>query len=572
MPTKVAFFSVVSLALIGAVFGAYLLYQGRGGEGVEITIDVPERLAVGEPFTATVSVGNTSDNVLNKADLRFELPPGVVFAGEAPGKTLTSKALNTIGPGSLIEQDFDLVALTGSTTIRELAATLSYLPGSLTSRFERSVQKTISIEGSSLTLDLASPSQVFSGETFQIEIRYRNVSPIDMDGLTLAMHYPPGFVFSSASPKPDQGTNTWNLGGLHSGSEGKITITGSLVGSDGAFFAPEAALSLTIKGRSYVVAEQTSSIAIAASPLSLAITLNNNSGSIPHLGDSLSYKLTYRNNTDVGLADVVVRAQLLGSLFDLGTVSSSASLQSFSNTLIWNAANTQGLSLLPPGASGSVEFQVKLKSSYLIKKLSDKHFTLKVKGEIESPTVPYQVTAVKTLSAAELETKVGGAVSVDAQGFFRDAASGILNKGPWPLKVGQTTQFTVHWVVTNYSNDVRTVTLKAFLGGNVSFIGSNSATSGSSPSYNPNTQEVLWTIDALPAGKGIVGKPAEAVFQISLAPSQNQVNQAPILMKETTLTATDDFTGENFTVTDGPITTSTLTDPTVTPSQGIVLP
>ena len=76
--------------------------------------------------------------------------------------------------------------------------------------------------------------------------------------------------------------------------------------------------------------------------------------------------------------------------------------------------------------------------------------------------------------------------------YFRDAASGFLNNGPLPLRVGKTTNFTIHWVITNYATDMGDVRLRATLGPNVTVTSNISSTISAKPIYNERTQEMSW--------------------------------------------------------------------------------
>jgi len=148
-------------------------------------------------------------------------------------------------------------------------------------------------------------------------------------------------------------------------------------------------------------------------------------------------------------------------MFDFSTLDTDASYRSLDNTLVWNASNAPDLALIPAGGSGSVDFDIRVKNSYPIKRLNDKNFTLGILAEIESPTVPYFVAAKKTVNSLKLETKVTGQVKVDAKAYFRDATAGILNEGPFPPKVNRATNFTVHWLITNYGTDISGIEVKA---------------------------------------------------------------------------------------------------------------
>jgi len=140
------------------------------------------------------------------------------------------------------------------------------------------------------------------------------------------------------------------------------------------------------------------------------------------------------------------------------------------------------------------------------------------------------------------------------------------------MKVGQPTDFTIHWLIHNYSTDVSSVQVKAFLGGNVKMTAMVKSNSATMPIYNDRTQEVVWTIDRISATRGVLNAPLEAIFQIEATPSINQAGAAMDLVGETSLTATDEFTGEALSSKALKINSAGLSDPTVTQQQGIVMP
>ena len=268
---------------------------------------------------------------------------------------------------------------------------------------------------------------------------------------------------------------------------------------------------------------------------------------------------------------MIISAQLVGDMFDLTTLNTNGSLRSFDKTIIWNVANTPSLAVISPGASGKVEFRIDAKDVYPIKRLSDKNFILKVNAVIESPTVPQFVAAAKTISITSQEAKVAGKAVVDAKAFFRDAASGIVNRGPMPPKVGKATNFTVHWLITNYGTDIKNVEVKAFLGGNVRFTGEAKSNTTTVPVYNERTQEVVWMIDSISAGNGVLSRSSEAIFQVEAIPSVSDIGKYMTLLQATSLKASDDFTGLEIQANDSGLNTELPDDLTITSQQGVVV-
>ena len=550
---------------------AYFAYQSSISKGLEIQITGPEKVLIGVPFDLKVNVANSSENLLQQARLSVNLPEGMAFVGSPQTKNVDFRDLATLGAGGASQQIFRLIALNGENTFKDINASATYLSGSLSSRFQKSVDFQLAIGNYGITLDIATPQKIFSGESFDSEITYKNVSGVDFDNLKLTMDYPLTFNLTKATLKPDIGNNTWLLGGLRNGSEGKFKISGNVIGPEGAAFDLKSMIAASFLGQEYPISVNTATLSIATSPLSIRVALNDNPEYITNPGDTLNYTLTYVNNTDIGLRDVIIKSQLTGTLFDFGQLSSNGIFRSTDNTLTWNASNVPELGTLAPGESGSVTFTIKVKSAYPIRRLSDKNFSLKIRATIESPTVPSFVQADRTFSLASLETKVAGKLKIDSKAYFRDAVSGIINEGPFPPKVNQVTEYTVHWQLTNYGTDAKDITVSAFLGGNVKFTGVAKASAGASvPTYNDRTQQMTWTISRVPATVGVISSPLEATFQIAATPSSSDLNTFMPLIQETIISGTDEFTNAQLNSADGPVSTQLPDDPTVANTPGVV--
>ena len=210
----VGFLVVAGVAAIGAGF---YFYSGGEGEGLEINAVLPDKILIGVPFTAKIGVANNGNTVLNDMKIALSLPEGVAFVGKAPNRNVETKSLGRAGAGSVVQEDFKLIAFAGEQSIKQLVATASYLPEGVSSRFEKKQEIDIGLSESGIALDLTAPERALSGEDFSLGIAYKNVSDIDFPDLQIKMEYPPAFEFKKASLAPDLGKNIWKLGGLRKG-------------------------------------------------------------------------------------------------------------------------------------------------------------------------------------------------------------------------------------------------------------------------------------------------------------------------------------------------------------------
>ncbi len=407
------------------------------------------------------------------------------------------------------------------------------------------------------------PQKVFAGETFDIKVEYENVSDAAFTDLQLLLEYPRGFTYQSSTLPPDEGNTLWKLGDLRAGSKGSFIVKGSMAGPDNAFFDFAVGINTSFLGKQYSVNQKTASLSLSPSPLALSVLVNNKANYVAEPGETIEYEISYENNTDLGLKDAIITAKLSGAMFDLSEIDSRDGVfRSGDGTIQWNAARDSDLSVIRPGEGGTVSFSVKVRQSYPIKRISDKNYTLKLTAEIESPTVPANVSSNRTVGSVTHEMKVRGLLEPIIGAYYRDDTQ-IKNTGPIPFRVGQKTTLNMHWTLKNWATDMGSVQMKTFLGPNVRYTGVYNATNGVAPTYNERTQEFTWEPGMIPATKGVIDNPMELTFQIEITPSSNQVNQFPALLGETTTTATDLFTEQAFFDKQPPFTTILINDPTL---------
>jgi hypothetical protein len=109
--------------------------------------------------------------------------------------------------------------------------------------------------------------------------------------------------------------------------------------------------------------------------------------------------------------------------------------------------------------------------------------------------------------------------------------------------VGQETSYTLHWSVTNVSNDLDGAQVSSFLPSGVRWTGKvYPEFEKGNISYNERTNEIVWNMGRLRNAVGVLSAPREVSFQVSIVPAVNQVGTKAPLIKNSILTAKDLFT------------------------------
>jgi uncharacterized repeat protein (TIGR01451 family) len=564
-------FAILGAFIAGAVF-YYFFLRPMPGPNVSISFAKPDSVLVGDPFVFSVSFSNNSQVVLKNATLALTLPDGFSFVGQSSDQRVMQQSIGDLASGSVTKQDFSLIAINDPNSTGHITAKLVYATDATDKTQYESDSAADVVTGSpAINLSFNIPQGIFSGQNFNVGINYHNNTTHDIQNVVLNTQYPSAFAFgNSSAPANSASNNSWNLGTIAAGADGSTTISGVITGPANSSYPFVGSLSTDFSGVNYALNAQMANATVVASPLSLSVMLNGTSTSIVNAGDSLDYVLSYTNNASIAFQNVMIKAALVGNMYDFGTLQSDGSFSSVTDTVTWSPATNPELSSVAAGATGQVEVRLKALQSFPIKRISDKNFTLKVQAQIQSPTVPPNTSASSTIGLANVANAVGGEIAIAATGYRNDAASGITNTGPYPPVVNQPSQYTIHWDVTNYSTDVQNVTVSAYLQSGSVFTGQVKSNISTQPTYDAATGIVSWTIPSLAATTGVLGAPAEAVFQVENTPAVNQAGQVVTLLSQTSLSAADTFTSSTLHATAGPVTTYLQQDPTVANQSGQV--
>jgi hypothetical protein len=573
-----AFFTIGIFLAIGIAALIYYLLLPPSAPDIVIAFSDPGTVTAGEPFSVTVTVSNESKSVIENGQVNLMLPSSsLAFAsGTAPTQEIGTLSSGTVNPPEI----FWLVATGAAGTLgttQIVNTTFTYqTKETAATEFTSSAATSFPIGSQpALSLSYNAPSSIFSGQNFPIAVNYENNTTQTLQGIQLQMKYPPAFHFSSSSTTApiDAGDDTWNLGSLAPEASGTIIITGNIVGPAQVQYQLNGTIGATFGGQNYPAYTAPVTFAVTPSPLLLTIALNNSSTYVAKPADTLNYVLTYTNNSNVAFESVNISAALTGQMYDFRSLQTNGAFNSQSDVISWNAANTPQLSSLAPGQSGSVNFTIDTLSAFppTLVREGYKNYTVAVAAQAQSPTVPPNTAGANTTSATTLTSKVGGEIALTANGYTKETATKIENIGPYPPKVNQPTEYTIHWNLANYSTDAQNITVSAYLQSGTTFTGMATSTVASSTfSYSAGTGLITWTIPFIPATAGVIGAPIQEVFQVSDTPAINQVGQAVTLVGPTTLNATDEWTNSAVSATAAPVTTRLPNDPSATGQTGAV--
>jgi hypothetical protein len=549
---------------------------------VSLDIISPAEISSGEEIEFIIRYQNNNRVALKDAKLIIDYPQGV-YSLEGEELTQEARELGTIPSKKGGAENFK-IRLTGEKgSIKLLASRLNYQPANINSHFENFASFKMNISSVLIGAYLTAPQKAINGEEITYILDYINNSDQDFSNVRVELNYPSGFTYKTAEPLPvsiQEGgplgeNNIWQIEELKKGERETVRISGILEGIDGENKTLGVSIG-EVKNDKFLKYSQTTAVTqISSSPLIVTLSLNDKEEEINvDAKDVLNYKIEFKNNTDIALSQLILKAYLRGGMFNFRSVklAQKGFFDSLNNVITWSAAGVPSLTLLPPGESGSVNFSVAVNDNFPVSDFNDKNFQISVQAELETLNVPPQFSLERLKVEKILKSKVNSQVILRAKGYYNETTANITNFGPIPPKVNQVTTYTIHWQITNTSNDLENVRVTAILPEGIEWRNVyTTLNKGTTLEYNERTKQIVWNIDKIPAATGFLIPAYELVFQIALRPSITQVGTSPVLIDESRLEGKDTFTGEVLEAFSPAIATDLPDDLTVTAKLGEVV-
>jgi hypothetical protein len=514
---------------------------------VTISVDVPQTVASGGEAVYKITIANNDRQKLVGMQLELAYPDGETYESSSPNADNLSGSLFTV-PDLVPGQNaavFIKARVNGNVNDQKtLDVKLHYHYNNFNSEFVKDQTSTVQLVASNVVIQLQGAAQTNNAQLVTYTISYQNNSGGDIKNARVKMDYPDGFSFAAATPPPDLGSNTWNVGTLANNASSTIAIQGTfnsanpgesktatveflILGPDGNYFTQNSANFVT---------------AISSLPLLVTQELSPaNSTGIINPGDSLTFNIKYQNNAAVAATGVNIEVDLNSKVIDPSSLAAEGG-QINNNTIIWNASGVPQLASLSPNQSGQLSFRIKINNPAT----KDSSKNLNVISSISIKSNEYSTP----FPGGQLNLKVSSPTSINT------ALSYI--SGQLPPQVGKATIYKVTLSLTNSSNDFSSGVLTAFIplgSGGFAQSSVNSAEAGNIQ-YDGSTGKLTWNFSGLAANTGRFTAARTLSFNITLNPSSSEAGQAVTLIKTITFTATDVYTQASVGASARDITTS----------------
>lgn len=562
----IAIYSLVVLILGWFGYNYYTSYRAKN-DLFTVNIETDKDIVAGQEFTYKINYKNTGSVAMSDVEVKIDWPEAFIFSKAEPMATQNN---NYWQIGELAPQASGVIVVTGKLINKigennQAQIVANFRPNNLSSAFKVSQENNIILSDSSLLIGLSAPDTLSLGRNNEIAVSYQAKESNQIDNLLLTINQPDwGEVkLLGADNKIIEPTaaGVWLLNQPQSEVNGlKMIIIPDQDSSGDKNLLLK--IETKIGDKLYLVDSRDFEFKVVNSRFNLLLKVNdNNSGGGVSAGQVLNYRIDYVNQGETNLSNLKIVASLNGAWLNWSSLKDQDKGQIDGQKIYWTKKELPGLALLKPGASGSINFSIKLKDwengdkndageiSSFVYYTTEDDVDSELKEDQKSNTVNHQ-----------LNSNLGFQESI----MYFNEDNIAVGSGPLPLVVGEMTNFKVYWHLSNTRHDLRDLSVVADLPDYVTWGGKNYTAEGEI-SYDQDKHQVIWKLDKMSAEvDDLVGE-----FSIGVTPRADQKERIIILMSGSTVKATDNATGSLLEVS-SKAKTSQLEDDEIVETDGIV--
>lgn len=530
------FFLFSLFVFIASVIFAYFYLSGGKNLVTNKKVDLE---IMGNSFVSGGEKANFDIIIVNRNAVELELARLLIKYDKGVGTKIPASESIQIGkimPGETKRVPYTLPVIGQEGDIKDITFDLEYRIQGSNALFVKTAISQITLRSSVLGLGIDAPTISTPNQNYSMTISLSPSGSETLRNIALKVEYPSGFSFSSSAPETFSGKNIWYLGDISASSPHVITINGTLSGLAEEervfrFYAGE-----FDKSNNDIAPVYISKIhSVVLNQPFLTARINEESKVIPLQVDEVkNVNILWQNNTSRPVRDIEIRANISGNAYDSSkvVVRNAGEFDSERGVIVWDSIANPDLSLINSGESGSISFSFTPKPPIVINSPNKEVFvTVSIKG-----TPVDSVSEIQEVSAVDSRVyKMGTNVLFEQNVFFENGS--IKNQGPLQPTIGQSTTYTVNWVLSNSDSLVSGSEVRATLNRNFEWTNVVSS-SGEKVAFNPVSREIVWSVGDL--NKNPTSNMRRQIsFQVKINPRQPQLGEIPTVLDRAIFTGLD---------------------------------
>ncbi len=524
--TAVVFF--VAAVLLSSLF---IAFGGNAisGDNIAIKVNGPFTVGGGEEMPLQIGITNHNSVAIESATLIVEYPDGTQSATEEGKQLFIDRVpLDSIGSGETVNVPLRARIFGEENEELMIRASVEYrVSGSNATFFKEADPLRFKVGSSPVSLEVDAVEALSSGQEVAITLTVRSNSSTPLSNLLVTADFPSGFDFTSSSPGPISGQNTWSIAELAPEESAEIVLNGVVVGGQEEKRVMHFSVGVPSERDRFTLASVYSTASkeftIEQPFLDVSVTVGGSSDLSVKPGESSTVLVTVRNTLDEAIYDGEIQVALSGNaLSDISVATSDGFYDSNTRTIVWDSSSVGNLDRIGPGDSERFQFTVTPATGAL------RTPQINVAVSVRARRVHESEVSEALVGSASAQIKVASAVSLRSEAGH--------DSGPMPPEVGDTSVYELSFTARGGSNDASAAVMTATLPSYVTWL--DGASGDGQFSYSGSSRTVTWNIGNIDANDTASGS-----FEVSLLPSSSQIDTTPTLVSEQQLRAEDRFTG-----------------------------
>ncbi|MEN9649037.1 MAG: hypothetical protein RL094_4 [Candidatus Parcubacteria bacterium] len=552
---------IAALVLVAAIgIAAYIFINGGNfisPDNIDIKMLGPVATPAGEELSLDIDITNQNNTNMVLTDLILTYPEGTRQAGDRVTSMVSARVpIGTIKAKETVRKTVKSILFGEENVRKNIRVTIEYRVPDSDTIFVKEKDFPIFIGSSPITLNVDALKEITANQdaTFSINVVSNSASVVK--GVVLKADYPFGFQYQSSDLQPIAGNNVWNLGDIAPGATRKIVVKGKIVGENDEdrvfrFYAgTENTRDQSDIGTIFV--NTSASVAVRKPFLGADISLDGAGTSVfvGTAGNPVKGEITWQNNLDVPINDIVIEAKVTGDMLDKSSVEGDRGFyRSLDSTILWDKTTLEDLKEIAPGQVGRVQFS--LASLYPSQQVNSNfrrpslYFDLTIKGKrLNEDNVPQEIK-----SSVSREIKIASGLTLNS--ILVRSIGPFNNTGPLPPKADKETTYTVMVSVLNSFNTAKGVVYTATLPAYVKWLG-KVYPEDSAVTYNADKREITVSLGDIGPGVGYTSTAKQFGFQVVFQPSISQIGTSPVVINAQRIAGKDSYADVIVESTVGP--------------------
>lgn len=510
-----------SIIILGISTIFFFTYDPTVTKLVYLNIQTSEnRILSGDYVTYRVNYKNNSNTTLKSPVLKISLPTGLIIDKTIPAQT----TVNTFNLPELKANTSGTVEISGwiyGTPQKDdqISATLSYRQEGREKFEEKSTLSIKTLRGSVLKTEISGRKMIMAKDALSLTIKIKNTGKQELSSISIPLP-------NDASIIPNASTRIWKIEKLASGETREAQIDFNLdIKNNLNELALNFTPSLFING-TYIAQETATQLLTIAHPKAQIDALWQDEIKTIKPDEIANLVIKIKNTGNVELIDSKIVIPLPISIINGHRMAELNNGQYKNEALsipiknLKSQEETQTTIYVPINHFPQGGTDLSLSLTPRLMSAVNNIPNSKYEAETESPKL---AIASQLLAQAEIR-------------YFTNEGD-QLGRGSLPPTVGKETKY---WVLINLANGasrLSDINLSATLPSYAQWTGKSSVSLGQDITYSSTNNSLSWKTNSLSAYEK-----AGIYFEVSFTPSDSQTGTTPVLVKNISVSAHDDYT------------------------------